>query len=58
MRFEDEALLANWAAVMDAIVRARPAAVRGQYIRSVTLASTMGPGVSVDINAARDMRPA
>ncbi len=56
--FEDEALLANWAAVMDAIVRARPAAVRGQYIRSVTLASTMGPGVSVDINAARDMRPA
>jgi large subunit ribosomal protein L1 len=58
VRFEDEALLANWAAVMDAIVRARPAAVRGQYIRSVTLASTMGPGVSVDINAARDMRPA
>jgi len=58
VRFEDEALLANWAAVMDAIVRARPAAVRGQYIRSVTLASTMGPGVSVDIDAARDMRPA
>ena len=58
VRFEDEALLANWAAVMDAIVRARPAAVRGQYIRSVTLASTMGPGVSVDVNAARDMRPA
>lgn len=55
--FTDQQLLDNWAAVMDAIVRARPAAVRGQYIRSVTLASTMGPGVRVDMNAARDMRP-
>jgi len=39
-------------------VRARPAAVRGQYIRRVVLTSTMGPGVQVDIAAARDMRPA
>jgi len=43
---------------MDAVVRARPAAVRGQYIHKVTLASTMGPPVHVDVAAAREMRPA
>lgn len=56
--FTEQQLLENWAAVMDVIVRARPAAVRGQYIRRVTLTSTMGPPVHVDVAAARDMRPA
>lgn len=46
--FSGEALLANFQALMDAIVRARPAAAKGQYLRKVALSSTMGPGVRVD----------
>jgi large subunit ribosomal protein L1 len=40
--------LANVRAVLDEIQRAKPAAAKGRYIRSVTLSSTMGPGVRVD----------
>ena len=46
--FTEEQLLANFTALMDAIVRARPASAKGQYIRSITISSTMGPGVKVD----------
>ncbi|MDR7401415.1 MAG: 50S ribosomal protein L1 [Armatimonadota bacterium] len=46
--FTEEQLLANFTAFLDAIVRARPAAARGQYLRSITLSTTMGPGVRVD----------
>jgi large subunit ribosomal protein L1 len=46
--FAPEALAANLQAFMDAVVRAKPSAAKGQYIRSVTLSSTMGPGVPVD----------
>lgn len=48
--FGQEKLVENFNCVMDAIVRAKPAAAKGQYIRSVTLASTMGPGVKVTYN--------
>ncbi|MCM1539648.1 MAG: 50S ribosomal protein L1 [Blautia sp.] len=47
--FTDEALQENLKALMDAIVKARPSAVKGQYLRSITLASTMGPGVKVNV---------
>jgi large subunit ribosomal protein L1 len=46
--FAPDKLEANLAAVMDALVRARPASAKGIYIRSVTLSATMGPGVKVD----------
>lgn len=46
--FEHAHLLENFQAFMDAIVRARPSAAKGGYIRSVTISSTMGPGVRVD----------
>lgn len=46
--FAEQALAENLQAFMDAIVRARPAAAKGQYIRSVTVSSTMGPGVRLD----------
>ena len=46
--FPAEALEQNLHAFMDAIVRARPAAAKGHYVRSVTVSSTMGPGVSLD----------
>ncbi|MGH7736485.1 MAG: 50S ribosomal protein L1 [Candidatus Tyrphobacter sp.] len=48
--FEEKQLVENVATLLDAIVRAKPAAAKGTYLRSVTLASTMGPGVKVDPN--------
>jgi large subunit ribosomal protein L1 len=46
--FEEAHLLENITTLLDAIVRAKPSAAKGTYVRSVTLASTMGPGVKVD----------
>lgn len=48
--FDEKQLAENVATLMDAIVRAKPAAAKGTYLRSVTLTSTMGPGVKVDPN--------
>ena len=48
--FSEEQLLSNYNALIDAIVKARPAAVKGQYIKSISLATTMGPGVKVVCN--------
>ena len=45
--FGQEKLMENFTALMDAIVKAKPAAAKGQYVKSVTLTSTMGPGVKV-----------
>ena len=49
--FTEEQLQQNFDALMDAIIKAKPSALKGQYLRSVTLTSTMGPGVKV--NAAK-----
>ena len=46
--FGEEKLVENFNALMDAIVKAKPAAAKGQYIKSVTLSATMGPGVKVN----------
>jgi len=46
--FTKDALLDNVSALLDAIVRAKPASAKGTYVRSISLASTMGPGVRVD----------
>jgi large subunit ribosomal protein L1 len=46
--FDEEKLLENYIAVMEEIVRAKPAAAKGRYIRSATLSTTMGPGIRVD----------
>ena len=51
--FDVERLSENLSAFMDSIVRARPAAAKGAYIQSVTVTSTMGPGVPVDPNLYR-----
>jgi large subunit ribosomal protein L1 len=45
--FGKEKLVENYNALLDAIVKAKPAAAKGQYIKSVALTSTMGPGVKV-----------
>lgn len=46
--FGAEKLAENFASLMDAIVKAKPAAAKGQYLRSITVASTMGPGVKIN----------
>ncbi|HYZ79294.1 MAG TPA: 50S ribosomal protein L1 [Gaiellaceae bacterium] len=46
--FDERRLAENYAALLDEIVRAKPAAAKGRYIRSITLTSTMGPGIHVD----------
>jgi large subunit ribosomal protein L1 len=51
--FEERALLENYTAILDEIVRAKPSGAKGRYIRSITLASTMGPGVKVDTSRTR-----
>ena len=52
--FTEQALLENYAAVIDEIVRAKPAASKGRYILSITLATTMGPGIRVDSSRTRE----
>ncbi|MFN2568270.1 MAG: 50S ribosomal protein L1 [Candidatus Dormibacteria bacterium] len=53
--FDDGKLRDNFAALMDAIVRAKPTSTKGTYVRTVTLAATMGPGVHVDPSQAARM---
>ena len=48
--FGQEKLLENFNALLDAIIKAKPAALKGQYIKSVAVASTMGPGVRINPN--------
>ena len=53
--FPIESLAANYLAVVDEILRAKPSAAKGRYIRTLTLSPTMGPSVQVDINRAREV---
>jgi large subunit ribosomal protein L1 len=53
--FDERALLENYAALVEEIVRARPSAAKGRYIRQITLTSTMGPGIHVDPTVTRDI---
>jgi large subunit ribosomal protein L1 len=51
--FEAAALEANFRAVLDEVQRAKPAAAKGKYLRKISLSTTMGPGVKVDLNRLR-----
>jgi large subunit ribosomal protein L1 len=53
--FDERALLENYAALVEEIVRAKPAAAKGRYIRQITLTTTMGPGIHVDSTITRDI---
>src|SRR5437016_1841496 len=46
--FDERRLLENYAAVIDELIRAKPSAAKGRYLRTVTLSTTMGPGIKVD----------
>jgi large subunit ribosomal protein L1 len=56
--FDEKALLDNYMAVMDEIVRAKPASAKGRYLRSVTVSTTMGPGIHIDPGSAREAETA
>jgi large subunit ribosomal protein L1 len=51
--FDEKALLENYAALVEEIVRAKPSAAKGRYIKTITLTSTMGPGIHVDSQRTR-----
>src|SRR5213595_1960141 len=53
--FDERRLLENYAAVVDELIRAKPSAAKGRYLHSITLATTMGPGVKVDPSRTRDI---
>lgn len=56
--FSKEQLLENFTALMEAVQRARPAAAKGQYIRRITIAPTMGPGIKIDVFQASQLQTA
>jgi large subunit ribosomal protein L1 len=53
--FDERRLVENYAALVEEIVRAKPAAAKGRYIRSITVTTTMGPGLHVDPSRTRDI---
>jgi large subunit ribosomal protein L1 len=53
--FDERQLLENYAAVIEELIRAKPSAAKGRYLRTVTVASTMGPGIKVDPSRTRDI---
>jgi large subunit ribosomal protein L1 len=54
--FSEQQLLENLAALMDALIKAKPAGAKGVYLKKISLAATMGPGVRVDVNAAQNLK--
>jgi len=53
--FSERQLLENYAAIIEELIRAKPSGAKGRYLRTITLASTMGPGVKVDPSRTRDI---
>src|SRR6267378_2244522 len=53
--FDERSLVENYAALIEEIVRAKPSAAKGRYIKKITLSSTMGPGIHVDPTRTRDI---
>jgi large subunit ribosomal protein L1 len=53
--FDERKLLENYVAILDELIRAKPSAAKGRYIRSIVFASTMGPGVKVDSSVTRNI---
>jgi large subunit ribosomal protein L1 len=53
--FDEKSLLDNYLAVVDEVIRAKPSTSKGKYIKTVTVSSTMGPGIKIDPNRVRDV---
>lgn len=56
--FDEQALLENYLAVVDEIVRAKPSAAKGKYIKTLTVSTTMGPGIRIDASKVREVEGA
>ncbi|MDG4789982.1 50S ribosomal protein L1 [Micromonospora sp. WMMD1102] len=54
--FSETQLVDNYAAVLDEVLRSKPSAAKGKYLRKVTITTTMGPGVPVDPNVVKNLR--
>jgi large subunit ribosomal protein L1 len=54
--FSEDQLVDNYAAVLDEVLRAKPSAAKGKYLRKVTVTTTMGPGVPVDPNVVKNLK--
>jgi large subunit ribosomal protein L1 len=54
--FSEEQLVENYGAVLDEVLRAKPSAAKGKYLKKVTVSTTMGPGVPVDPNIVKNLR--
>jgi large subunit ribosomal protein L1 len=52
--FSERQLLENYLAVVDEILRAKPSAAKGKYVKTLTVATTMGPGIAIDTNRMKD----
>jgi large subunit ribosomal protein L1 len=52
VNFTDDQLTENFKAALGALIKAKPSSAKGRYIKTLSLSSTMGPGVPVDINLA------
>jgi large subunit ribosomal protein L1 len=55
--FTEEQLVDNYATVLDEVLRAKPSAAKGKYLRRVVVATTMGPGVPIDPTVVKGLRP-
>ncbi len=53
--FDEQQLLENYASLLDEIVRVKPASAKGRYIKTITLTSSMGPGIRIDPSKTRDV---
>ena len=53
--FEEQQLLENYQAIVEELLRAKPSAAKGRYLRTIVLAATMGPGIKVDPSKTRDL---
>jgi len=57
VNFSSEQLMENLAAAVDAVLKAKPSGAKGQYVKSITLTTTMGPGIPLDIPATMALQP-
>jgi large subunit ribosomal protein L1 len=53
--FSEQALVENYAAALDEVLRLKPSAAKGRYVRKATMSSSMGPGVPVDPNRVKNL---
>jgi len=56
--FDESDLAVNYITVMDELVRAKPAAAKGRYLKSITVSTTMGPGVRIDPTRYKELESA